>query len=93
MAPRIGMTEAAAAPATANPVFIKLRRDGVHSGMFIDPALPNPQIEQHSIELGNLILSICADSSQFSALTYRFIANGSRFGPRLFGVAATVIDL
>ena len=68
------MTEAAAAPATANPVFIKLRRDGVHSGMFIDPELPSPQLQQHIIELGNHRLRTYPDSLQFSARMHRFIA-------------------
>jgi len=74
------MAEAAAAPATANPVFIKLRRDGVQSGMFIDPELLYPQIQQHSMAFANLILRSSAESPHFGASMPRFVALWSRFG-------------
>ena len=77
------MAEAAAAPATANPVFIKLRRDGVQSGMFIDPELPNPQIHKHITPFANRILRSSAESPRFGVQLPRFVALGSRFGAKV----------
>ena len=52
------MTDAAAAPATAHPVLIKLRRDGVQFVMTIYPDLPSPQTQQHITLMANAPLAV-----------------------------------